>query len=59
MVLITLKETCVILSIGGKQTSVLRNDCEVLEKKKSYFKEGQIITSNQLDPFALKRNMVI
>ena len=47
MVSITLKEACVILSMGTRQTLVIRNDCEVLKKKKrSDLKEGQIITSN-------------
>ena len=38
---------------GGKQTSVLKKGCEVLEKKQQNLKESQVLQVT----FVLKRNM--
>ena len=46
MVSITLKEACVVLSMGGKQTLVLRNGCELLEKKNNEILKRSDLTSN-------------
>ena len=43
---------------GDKQISVLRNGCEVLEKKNNQILKRLDFTSSYLDLFVLERNMV-